>query len=141
VVDRRDAGPVAQAEPGGPRSSEWRFPSTAASVPAVRRALRPFLADAPLPGRDVDDLVLAACEAATNAIEHAQRSTELFFDVRAEIDGASISIVIRDYGRWDVAMPRPGDRGRGLRMMTMLAAVSLISGPLGTSVTLRNLQY
>ena len=94
-----------------------------------------------MPARDVDDLVLAACEAATNAIEHALGSTELFFDVRAEIDGTGVEIVIRDYGRWTADMPAPGDRGRGLRMMTMLTAVSLISGPLGTSVTLRNLQY
>ena len=140
MVDRLDAEPVADTS-GGPQSCDWRFASTAASVPAVRRALRLFLTQAPLPARDVDDLVLAACEAATNAIEHALGSTELFFDVRAEIDGPGVQIVIRDYGRWSSAMPTPGDRGRGLRMMTMLTAVSLISGPLGTSVTLRNLQY
>ena len=140
MVDGLDAPPVADTT-GGPQSCDWRFPSAAASVPAVRRALRLFLAQAPLPARDVDDLVLAACEAATNAIEHALGSTELFFDVRAEIDGTGVQIVIRDYGRWSTAMPSPGDRGRGLRMMTMLTAVSLISGPLGTSVTLRNLQY
>ena len=48
-------------------------------------------------------------------------------------------IVIRDYGRWVTAGADPGNRGRGLHMMTMLAAVSLTSGPLGTTVTLRNL--
>ena len=85
--------------------------------------------------------MLAACEAATNAIEHAQGSTELFFDVRAEIDGTGVQIVIRDYGRWTAGHADPRRPGRGLRMMTMLTAVSLFSGPIGTSVTLRNLQY
>jgi len=121
------------------RTREWRFPSTAMSVRTMRRELRPFLASSELTEQDVDDLVLAACEAATNGIEHARHPAEPFFDVQAEIDGHSVRIVVRDYGRWTPPNADPGNRGRGLHMMTMLAAVSLTSGPLGTSVTLRNL--
>jgi anti-sigma regulatory factor (Ser/Thr protein kinase) len=121
------------------RTRNWRFPSTAMSVRTMRRELRPFLASSELPEQDVDDLVLAACEAATNGIEHARHPAEPFFDVQAEIEGRSVRIVVRDYGRWGAPQTAPGDRGRGLHMMTMLAAVSLTSGPLGTSVTLRNL--
>lgn len=126
---------------GGPqvRTRDWRFPSTAMSVGAMRRELRPFLASSGLPEQDVDDLVLAACEAATNGIEHARHPAEPFFDVQAEISGHSVRIVVRDYGRWTVPGSMPGDRGRGLHMMTMLAAVSLTSGRDGTSVTLSNL--
>lgn len=122
------------------RACAWRFPSTGGSVGRVRRALRPFLAQAEVPDDETDDLVLAACEAAANGLEHALQPTEPFFDVHAEVDGGCVEIVIRDYGRWTTTRTARGDRGRGLRMMTMLAAVTLTSGPHGTTVTLRNLR-
>jgi anti-sigma regulatory factor (Ser/Thr protein kinase) len=143
-----DGGPDVDGVIGGrlpiavaTRTRDWRFPSTAMSVGTMRRELRPFLASSELPEQDVDDLVLAACEAATNGVEHARQPAEPFFDVQAEIEGRSVRVVVRDYGRWTDPHPAPGNqsRGRGLHMMTMLAAVSLTSGPLGTSVTLRNL--
>jgi anti-sigma regulatory factor (Ser/Thr protein kinase) len=144
-IESLDTGPIAGVTSGGAlvavatRTRDWRFPSTAVSVRTMRRELRPFLASSGLPEPDVDDLVLAACEAAANGIEHAGHPAEPFFDVQAEIEGRSVRIVVRDYGRWTTPMTGPGNRGRGLHMMTVLAAVSLTSGPLGTSVTLRNL--
>jgi anti-sigma regulatory factor (Ser/Thr protein kinase) len=117
----------------------WRFPAAPLSVREMRRELRPFLTASRLPDGDLDDLVLAACEAAANGIEHARDPTQPFFDVLAEIDGRRVRIVVRDYGRWDTERHDAGDRGRGLLMMTMLAAVSLASGPRGTSVTLHSL--
>lgn len=115
---------------------DWRFPSTAWSVVALRRELRSFLGASGLPSPDLEDLVLAACEAATIGIEHARHPTEPFFDVHAEIDGGLVRVVVRDHGRWTTA---GGDLELGLPLMTGLAAVSLTSGPLGTSVTLSSL--
>jgi anti-sigma regulatory factor (Ser/Thr protein kinase) len=120
-------------------SRDWRFPSTAWSVRAMRHELRPFLSLSELPASTIDDLLLAACEAAANGVEHARNPAEPFFDVHAEVDGPKVRILVRDYGRWATRRADPGDRGRGLHMMTMLAAVTLTSGSLGTSVTLRNL--
>jgi anti-sigma regulatory factor (Ser/Thr protein kinase) len=141
-----DMGPAVDGEIGGRspiavarRTRDWRFPSTAMSVCTMRHELRPFLESADVPEHDVDDLVLAACEAAANGIEHARHPAVPFFDVQAEIEGRSVRIVVRDYGRWTAPHSVPDNRGRGLPMMTMLAAVSLTSGPLGTSVILRNL--
>ena len=131
-----DATAVAAAER---RSGTWRFPVAGTSVRGVRRALRPFLADAELPDNDVDDLVLATCEAAANAVEHAVHPTEHFFDLTAETDDGRVEIVVRDYGRWRTDST-PGDGGRGLLMMSTLAAVTLTSGPVGTTVTLRRLR-
>jgi anti-sigma regulatory factor (Ser/Thr protein kinase) len=122
-----------------PRTREWRFPSTAMSVRRMRHELRPFLTGSGLPEAEIDDLVLAACEAATNGIDHAQNPAEPFFDVEAEVDTRRIRIVVRDYGRWTTGRIDHGNRGRGLHMMTALAAVSLTSRPSGTWVTLRNL--
>jgi len=117
----------------------WRFPATALALRDMRRELRPFLTRSGLTDAEIDDLVLAASEAAANGVEHARRPTQPCFDVLAEIDGRRVRIVVRDYGRWNTDRRDTGDRGRGLHLMTSLAAVSLTSGPLGTWVTLRNL--
>jgi anti-sigma regulatory factor (Ser/Thr protein kinase) len=132
VADRTDAA-------SDHRSGAWRFPVAGTSVRGVRRALRPFLADAELPGDEIDDLVLATCEAAANAVEHAVHPTEHFFDLTAETEDGHVEIVVRDYGRWRDDST-PGDGGRGLLMMSTLAAVTLTSGPVGTTVTLRRLR-
>jgi len=83
--------------------------------------------------------VLAACEAAANAVEHAVHPTEHFFDLTAQTDDGRVEIVVHDYGRWRNESTR-GDGGRGLLMMSTLAAVTLTSGPSGTTVTLRRLR-
>ena len=142
MADRTDA-PAADGSAVGTaehRSGAWRFPVAGTSVRGVRRALRPFLADAELPDNDVDDLVLATCEAAANAVEHAVHPTEHFFDLTAETDDGRVEIVVRDYGRWRTDRTPPGDGGHGLLMMSTLAAVTLTSGPFGTTVTLRRLR-
>ena len=59
----------------------WRLPSEAAAIPVLRRRLRSWLDVSGVEPDDAYDLLLAACEAATNAIEHAQDPTEPYFDV------------------------------------------------------------
>ncbi len=140
MADPTRTGPEQQpAEIAVPRTMEWRYPLTQLAVRTMRQELRPFLATSGLSDAEIDDLVLAGCEAAVNGIEHARSPAEPFFDVQAEILGRQVSVVVRDYGRWTPHLGDPGHRGSGLHMMTMLAAVSLTSGPLGTTVTIRNL--
>ena len=146
MADRDDAPPPDRSAAGTAvaaadhRSGTWRFPVAGTSVRGVRRALRPFLADAEIPDDEIEDLVLAACEAAANAVEHAVHPTEHFFDLTAETGDGRVEIVVRDYGRWRTSRPPPGEDGRGLLMMSTLAAVTLTSGPFGTTVTLRRLR-
>lgn len=125
---------------GGPaareRSREWRLPSTASSVPVLRRGLHAFLLGTSLSGDQCYDLLLAACEAASNAIEHAQHPSEPFFDVLTQVDDGWVSVLVRDFGRWREGQGGP-HRGRGLGMMRALADMSLDSQPGGTTVTLR----
>ena len=116
----------------------WRFPATTLSLRDLRRELRPFLAGSRLADGEIDDLVMAGCEAAANAVEHARDPTQPCIDVLAEIDGRRVRVVVRDYGRWVTDRRAAGDRGRGLHLMTTLAAMSLTSGPRGTAVTLRS---
>jgi anti-sigma regulatory factor (Ser/Thr protein kinase) len=119
------------------RRREWRLHAAELSVTLLRRGLDVFLRTAPLSDDERDDLLLAACEAASNAIEHAQDPTEPFFDVLAEIGDARVTIVVCDHGRWRDA-PSGIHRGRGLRMMGILADTTIAAGRHGTTVTIRS---
>ena len=119
------------------RRREWRLPATTLSVPLLRRGLDAFLRVALLSADERYDLLLAACEAASNAIEHARHPTEPFFEVLAEISDTGMTIVICDHGQWRDA-PAGTHRGRGLRMMWLLADTTVAAGRHGTTVTLRS---
>jgi anti-sigma regulatory factor (Ser/Thr protein kinase) len=115
---------------------EWRLPSTERSVCSLRHGLRSFLDDTGLSPDELHDLLLAACEAATNAIEHAQHPSEPYVDVLFEVEDGQVTIVVRDHGQWRDGPTGP-HRGRGLVMMAALADTTVTSLPEGTTVTLR----
>jgi anti-sigma regulatory factor (Ser/Thr protein kinase) len=99
--------------------------------------LRAFLVDTGLSDDDLEDLVLAACEAASNAVDHAQEPTEPFFEAIIEIADGVVTIVIRDHGHWQQSTSDPY-RGRGLAMMRVLADTTVSTCPDGTTVTVRS---
>jgi anti-sigma regulatory factor (Ser/Thr protein kinase) len=103
----------------------------------MRRRLRAFLDDAGLSEDQLEDLVLAACEAATNAVEHARHPTEPFFDVCTEIADDEVTIVVRDHGQWRAPTSSPF-RGHGLAMMRVLADTTVAARVDGTTVTIRH---
>ena len=110
---RAVAPPPARERPRLPgRYAEWRFPAEASSIPVLRRRLRTLLVDGGVDDDQAYDLLLAACEAATNAFEHAQDPTEPFFDVTVHVDDDQVRISVRDYGQWRERMASM-DRGRG----------------------------
>nr|WP_239521988.1 ATP-binding protein [Geodermatophilus sabuli] len=86
---------------------------------------------------ETEDLLLAASEAANNAVEHAQQPTEPFFDVSSHIDDEQVTVVVQDHGGWQ--QPRsPSYRGRGLAMMRALVHTTVTTRPHGTTVTMRS---
>ncbi|MFW3168929.1 ATP-binding protein [Geodermatophilus sp. CPCC 206100] len=119
------------------RHREWRLPSVLASVPGMRRGLRGLLDDSALSNDEIEDLLLAASEAANNAVEHALQPTKPFFDVCTEVDDGQVTIVVHDYGGWR-QQTFPSDRGRGLAMMRALADTTVITSSHGTTVTIRS---
>jgi anti-sigma regulatory factor (Ser/Thr protein kinase) len=124
------------SSPDGQRR-EWRLRTVESSIPSFRRELTAFLGTTGLSDDAFYDLLLAASEAASNAVDHPQHPTEPFFDVVAEIDGETVTIVVQDHGRW--LQPTPSaHRGRGLAMMRVLADTTVTMGNQGTTVTLRN---
>jgi anti-sigma regulatory factor (Ser/Thr protein kinase) len=131
--------PPAVAFPSPParvHSDRWRFPATPQAIPALRRALRRLFTVAGLDEDQSYDLLLAACEAATNAVEHAQDPTEPFIDVTVEVGGGRVGITVRDYGQWRERVPSM-DRGRGSTLMSAFADITVVPGPEGTTVTIR----
>ncbi|MGY1810410.1 ATP-binding protein [Blastococcus sp. SYSU D00669] len=140
-VEPRDAAAVPEPRPApvpvtGTAEASWRFASSPRSIPAVRARLRAVLADAGVGEDDAYDLVLAACEAATNAIEHAQQPTEPFFDVSARVGDGAVEIAVRDYGQWRERVPSM-DRGRGSALMSAVAEITATPSPAGTTVVIR----
>jgi signal transduction histidine kinase/ActR/RegA family two-component response regulator len=127
----------AAARPGRTVSQTWRFPSRAASIPPLRRGLRALLADAGLDEERAYDLLLATCEAATNAIEHAQDPTEPVIDVRVTVRDGAVEIAVHDTGQWRERTSSM-DRGRGSMLMSAFADVTAVPGPTGTTVTIRS---
>jgi anti-sigma regulatory factor (Ser/Thr protein kinase) len=119
------------------RHCEWRFPSVLTSVAELRRELRGLLDDSALSCDETEDLLLAASEAANNAVEHAQQPTEPFFDVSTEVDDGQVTIVIQDHGGWQQPTS-PSGRGRGLAMMRALADTTVTTRSHGTTVTIRS---
>jgi signal transduction histidine kinase/CheY-like chemotaxis protein len=136
--------PVLRPGPPSPRRAQdgpstgsvsWQLPSEPAAVPALRRRLRSWLDSCGIDPDDAYDLLLAACEAATNAIEHAQEPTERFFDVAAAVVDGRVRIWVRDYGQWRERVPSM-DRGRGGTLMSAVGEIIATPSPEGTTVVI-----
>jgi anti-sigma regulatory factor (Ser/Thr protein kinase) len=119
-------------------SAEWRFPSVASSIPLIRRRLRTLLDGAGVHPDRTYDLLLAACEAATNAVEHAQDPSEPFVDVAATVAEGRIRITVRDHGQWRERGPSM-DRGRGSTLMSAAGEITATPSPEGTTVVISSL--
>jgi signal transduction histidine kinase/CheY-like chemotaxis protein len=111
----------------------WRLPAEASSIPVLRRGLRSWLETAGVEDDHLYDLLLAACEAATNAIEHAQDPTEPFFEVTSSVGDGHVRIAVRDYGKWRERVPSM-DRGRGSTLMSAVGDIVATPSPEGTTV-------
>jgi len=119
------------------RRRAWRVHAVEGSLTALRRELSEFLRGATLSDDECYDLLLAACEATSNAVEHARDPSEPFVDVLTDIGDDRATIVVRDHGHWRHAAPG-AHRGQGLAMMWALADTTIAPGPQGTTVTIRS---
>jgi anti-sigma regulatory factor (Ser/Thr protein kinase) len=128
---------TSSAGPGWSQCRQWRWPSVPTSIRAMRLELRPVLDLTGLPEDVLDDLLLAAGEAASNAVEHARSPRLPFFDVLGDVGEGRARIVIQDHGHWRIPAG-DGGRGRGLHMIGVLSDATLTLGSQGTTVVLRN---
>ena len=113
-----------------------RLPAEPATLGAMRSALRRWLAAMGVDERAAYRIVLAANEAAANAIEHAYAATTAEFEVTAARERGAVVVSVRDWGRWRA--PRDEHRGRGLQLMeAMMDEVRVERQADGTTVWLR----
>jgi anti-anti-sigma factor len=101
------------------------LPADPARLRGVRRTVSAWTRAAGLDEDSVDDLQLALGEALANAVEHAYatRGGEGRCEYRLErTAGGSIEVCVRDEGVWRPAPADRGYRGRGLELISALAA-------------------
>ncbi len=101
------------------RPLDLTLPAEPSTLPLLRRELESWLERAAIPQTDARDVVLATWEAGTNAIEHAQDTTDRLVRVHAELIGDRLHVEVADSGRWKPPEPRP-DRGLGLQLIEAL---------------------
>lgn len=124
------------------RSFATVLPATPEHLPTARARLRDWLATTVADSVRQHDILLAAGEAVTNAIEHGSRCEPgLTVSVEAFLRDGTVSITVGDSGRWtgdSSASQRSQRRGRGLALISGLAdRVDTRRTPEGTRVTLQ----
>ncbi len=117
-------------------------PAAPAQIPVARKQLRDWLNNLVVEPRRETDILLAAGEAVTNAIEHGSRNEpRRTVSVEAFLRQDTVVITVSDTGQWvgdSSASLRSRRRGRGLTLMSGLADdVETLRTAAGTRVTLR----
>jgi anti-sigma regulatory factor (Ser/Thr protein kinase) len=124
------------------RSFAAVVPATPEQIPTARAELRGWLAAVGVAGGRAQEILLAAGEAVTNAIEHGSHcEPRMTVSTEAFVRGDAISVTVSDSGRWvgdSSASQRSRRRGRGLTLMSGLAdQTDTVRTPDGTRVTLQ----
>lgn len=102
----------------------FKVPAAPAQLPILRACLRDWATDIGMPTEQVNDVILAADEALTNAVEHAYAGGPGAVVLFAACDRntATARVVVSDHGIWRPPAADPGMRGRGLPIMRGLSA-------------------
>jgi anti-sigma regulatory factor (Ser/Thr protein kinase)/CheY-like chemotaxis protein len=102
----------------------------------VRRRLSAWLIAHGASRAEANDIVLAAHEAAMNAIEHAYGPGDAEISVSAVVREDGVEISVHDSGRWRESRSEHRGRGRSI-MSALMDDVSVDTGPTGSTVHLR----
>jgi serine phosphatase RsbU (regulator of sigma subunit)/anti-sigma regulatory factor (Ser/Thr protein kinase) len=110
------------------------LPADPAVLAPMRQSLRSWLADVGADQDETYDVLVAATEAAANAVEHAYGPADATFQLDADVDGGgALTLVVRDRGHW--RPPRGQNRGRGtLLMQALMDDFEVATGESGTVV-------
>jgi len=118
-----------------PEQLSGRWPAERSVLADVRQLLRRWLESRGATSDEVYDIVVACQEACANAIEHAYRPGQHWFELDAAADGGRVRVTVRDQGRW--RPPRGMHRGRGVMMMRgLMDSVDIEHTDEGTIVVL-----
>jgi anti-sigma regulatory factor (Ser/Thr protein kinase) len=121
------------------------WPARAGELREMQAALRSWLAPLCLDPVTVDRLVMAAHEAACNAVQHAyppaigNNGARGRVDLTLHTERTSVCVEITDHGNWREPAIQPIGRGLGIALMHRLVASVLIhKDGRGTRVLLRH---
>ena len=122
-----------------PGPLELNFPANVSQLAPTRTALRKWLTQAQLNPEQAIDVLVAAGEAVTNAIEHGHRHRPegtISLSATALVD--HVRLIIADTGEWKTPEVVPDStRGRGILMMrTLMNDVTISPEAAGTTVHL-----
>src|SRR3954451_10568970 len=125
--------------------AQGSWPARPGELRGMRAMLRGWLSPLGLDPVTVDGLVIAAHEAACNAIEHAyppaigDDGVECTVDITLRTERGSVVVEIIDHGTWREPAAEPIGRGLGISLMRRLVASILIEKDgRGTRVLLRH---
>ena len=97
---------------------ELELPCRPSTLVPLRRTLQHWLSGVRPSGDELQDILVAVSEAASNAIEHAYGPVEASYRVEGWLAGDRVSVTVTDSGSW---RERRGlDRGRGTALMREL---------------------
>ncbi|HEU4797946.1 MAG TPA: SpoIIE family protein phosphatase [bacterium] len=113
------------------RPLELRLSAEPSELRTVRSTLARWMGDVEATSDETYDVVVAACEAVTNAIQHAYGPGPASILVRAALEGAAVVVTVRDWGRWY----EHAAEGYGLRLMRgLMDAVDVDTQGEGTKI-------
>jgi PAS domain S-box-containing protein len=114
---------------------EVTFTPEPESLADMRSLLRRWLRHVGAGEAELEEIVIACGEAATNALEHSGAGASTPFDLSGRLHGRRVELEVRDHGTW--RPPREGAGGRGLSLMRgFMDAIDVTSTPQGTTVRL-----
>jgi anti-sigma regulatory factor (Ser/Thr protein kinase) len=114
----------------------YTIPDRIEALPKLRAALRVWLADVGVDPKAREDVVLAAWEICTNAVEHPVDPEETEVTVNGWASPHGVRIAVHDSGAWRETLRRPG-RGLGLRLArAMTDRLLILTGRPGTDVVM-----
>ncbi len=91
-----------------------RRPARASELGSMRRLLVDWLLASGVASDESALVAVAVSEAATNAIEHAYGAEDGWFELDAELEAGTLTVVVRDNGTWRPKARGGGGRGLGL---------------------------
>jgi anti-sigma regulatory factor (Ser/Thr protein kinase) len=100
-----------------PAQIRLRRPAQPAMLRGARETLRAWLRAVDASTDEIDELVLSAGEALTNAIEHADARGPAIVELGASEHDGVVRILVRDHGSWRVRTSTDPTRGRGLDIL------------------------
>ena len=102
--------------------SEWpltiRFSGAAKRLATLRAEIDGWLRGEKVPAESRVAVILAAHEAAANAVEHSRSSAEVV--VRGRVVNDLVMLEVHDQGQWKAETSDDDERGRGLSLITSL---------------------